>query len=406
MMWDLSGGSHTSTPSVAMPVPSLAVPHGEHRHSRHSSLPGPPSPGWSASGAHTPVPMLVPPSYVNSIVAGSYTYEPTPRGFLHPQRHHHAQASAPPRPHPRRHHNAQPAPLPVMHHHAPMPAVTPHFMYSKCTGRRRALCIGINYRGQPHELRGCINDAKHVFSFLVRRKGYKAEDIVVLTDDSPHARSQPTRQNIIDAMHWLVRDARPHDALFFHYSGHGGQTRDLDGDEVDGYDEVIYPVDYKRHGHIVDDVRFPLLPNFLVADWRAQEMHAIMVKTLAEGCRLTAVFDSCHSGTVLDLPYIYDSHGRLKGRQVSQRARARKATRADVISLSGCKDGQTSADTFAGGMAVGAASHAFIKAIEMHPNQSYQEILHNIRMILHPKFSQKPQLGSSHPIDTSLRFIM
>jgi hypothetical protein len=25
-------------------------------------------------------------------------------------------------------------------------------------------------------------------------------------------------------------------------SGHGGQTKDLDGDEADGYDEVIYPV--------------------------------------------------------------------------------------------------------------------------------------------------------------------
>ncbi|KAJ7466503.1 caspase domain-containing protein [Mycena latifolia] len=390
MMWDLSSGSYTSTPSVAMPVPSLAPPQRAH-HGRSSSVPGPPTPGWTASRANTPVPMQVPPSFVNSD-AGAYTYEPTPRGFLHPQRHHHQPPS--PRPHHHHHHAQQPPQpirLPVVHHHAPapMPVVAPHFMYSKCTGRRRALCIGINYRGQRHELRGCINDAKHVFNFLVRRKGYKAEDIVLLTDDSPHARAQPTRRNIIDAMHWLVRDARPHDALFFHYSGHGGQTRDLDGDEVDGYDEVIYPLDYKRAGHIVDD-----------------EMHDIMVKSLPTGCRLTAVFDSCHSGTILDLPYMYDSHGRLKGRHVSERARARKATSADVISLSGCKDGQTSADTFAGGVAVGAASHAFIKAHEMHPNQSYQELLHNVRMILHPKFTQKPQLGSSHPIDTSLRFIM
>ncbi|KAJ7794517.1 peptidase C14, caspase domain-containing protein, partial [Mycena olivaceomarginata] len=109
--------------------------------------------------------------------------------------------------------------------------------YSKCTGRRRALCIGINYHGQAHELHGCINDAKHVFSFLVRRAGYKAEDIVVLTDDCPHARGQPTQKNILDAMEWLVANARPHDMLFFHYSGHGGQTRDLEGDKVDGYDE-------------------------------------------------------------------------------------------------------------------------------------------------------------------------
>ena len=36
-------------------------------------------------------------------------------------------------------------------------------------------------------------------------------------------------------------------------SGHGGQTADLDGDEDDGYDEVIYPVDFRSAGHIVDD---------------------------------------------------------------------------------------------------------------------------------------------------------
>ncbi len=39
-------------------------------------------------------------------------------------------------------------------------------------------------------------------------------------------------------------------------SGHGGQIKDKDGDEVDGYDEVIFPVDYKTAGCIVDDVRF------------------------------------------------------------------------------------------------------------------------------------------------------
>lgn len=38
-------------------------------------------------------------------------------------------------------------------------------------------------------------------------------------------------------------------------SGHGGQAKDTDGDEDDGFDEVIYPLDYKQAGHIVDDER-------------------------------------------------------------------------------------------------------------------------------------------------------
>ena len=120
--------------------------------------------------------------------------------------------------------------------------------------------IGINYKGQPNELYGCINDAKNVVKFL-RRRGYKSEDIVLLTDDAMDARSRPTRANIIDAMHWLVKGAQPHDSLFFHCeycvriyiyyirllmtprcldSGHGGQVKDTNGDEVDGYDEGQY----------------------------------------------------------------------------------------------------------------------------------------------------------------------
>lgn len=74
-------------------------------------------------------------------------------------------------------------------------------------------------------------------------------------------------------------------------SGHGGQTKDLDGDEDDGFDEgqcnihqnpiaaympfvVIYPLDFETAGHIVDDL-----------------MHDIMVRPLPPGCRMTAIFD-------------------------------------------------------------------------------------------------------------------
>jgi len=64
---------------------------------------------------------------------------------------------------------------------------------------------------------------------------------VLLTDDQQNPMSIPTKANIFRAMTWLVRDARPNDSLFFHYSGHGGQTPDLDGDEDDGYDEGTLP---------------------------------------------------------------------------------------------------------------------------------------------------------------------
>jgi len=193
--------------------------------------------------------------------------------------------------------------------------------------------------------------------------------------------SQPTKQNLLRAMHWLVKDARPNDSLFFHYSGHGGQTKDLDGDENDGYDEVIYPVDFRQTGHITDD-----------------EMHRIMVLPLQAGVRLTAIFDSCHSGTALDLPYIYSTQGILKepnlareagqgllgaissytrgdlggvasnvlgfikkatvGDEAVAKSKATKTSPADVIMLSGSKDDQTSWVFDPGGCCVRACSWA------------------------------------------------
>lgn len=87
---------------------------------------------------------------------------------------------------------------------------------NKGTGKRKALLIGINYFGQQGQLRGCINDVHNVQKFLMERYNYRADDMVVLTDDSKNPRQIPTRANIIQAMQWLVRDARPNDALFFH----------------------------------------------------------------------------------------------------------------------------------------------------------------------------------------------
>ena len=86
-------------------------------------------------------------------------------------------------------------------------------------------------------------------------------------------------------------------------TGHGGQTEDLDGDEEDGSDEVIYPVDFKTAGHIVDD-----------------EIHHTVVKPLQAGVRLTAIFDSCHSGSVMDLPYIYSTKGVVKEPNLAKEA--------------------------------------------------------------------------------------
>lgn len=45
-------------------------------------------------------------------------------------------------------------------------------------------------------------------------------------------------------------------------------------------------------------------------------MHERLVKPLCGGCRLTCIFDSCHSGTALDLPFVYSTKGVLKDQNI------------------------------------------------------------------------------------------
>ncbi|KAG6820392.1 hypothetical protein H0H93_001162 [Arthromyces matolae] len=295
--------------------------------------------------------------------------------------------------------------------------------------------IGINYFGQnPGQLKGCINDVHNMVNFLTSHFNYRREDIVILTDDQQNPRSRPTRDNIIEAMQWLVRGAAPNDSLFFHYSGHGGQTKDLDGDEEDGNDEVIYPVDFKQNGHIVDDLLFEIMSTLPISSLPASltlPSHA----TLARFWTFPTLYGS-HEGKIKEpnlaaeagqgLLSAVSSYARgdmsgvlrsamglvkiVSGNQTKSNEYARKTrtSPADAISWSGCKDSQTSADTQEQGQATGAMSYAFIAALRNahagnNTQQSYQQLLVNIREILRAKYSQKPQLSSSHPMRRAAR---
>lgn len=59
---------------------------------------------------------------------------------------------------------------------------------------------------------------------------------------------------------------------------------DTVGDEPDGMNEMIVPVDHQYNGYIADDV-----------------INRRLIRPLPHGVRLHALVDSCHSGTSMDL---------------------------------------------------------------------------------------------------------
>lgn len=94
-----------------------------------------------------------------------------------------------------------------------------------------------------------------------------------------------------------MKDCRSGDSLVFYYSGHGLRQPDFEGDEIDGFDETICPVDFLKEGMIVDN-----------------DIYATIVQPLTEGVRLHAIVDACHSGTILDLEHVYERDKFYQGK--------------------------------------------------------------------------------------------
>eukprot|EP00928_Gymnodinium_smaydae_P074988 TRINITY_DN57_c0_g3_i6.p1 TRINITY_DN57_c0_g3~~TRINITY_DN57_c0_g3_i6.p1 ORF type:complete len:781 (-),score=162.57 TRINITY_DN57_c0_g3_i6:92-2434(-) len=259
-------------------------------------------------------------------------------------------------------------------------------------GRRRAVTVGINYLGQKCELAGCINDSDTFISLLTEDFGYAVEDIRQLRDD--HPQRMPTRRNITAALKWLVRGASPGDHLFFHYSGHGTQVKDTDGDEMDGRDEALVPCDYSQSGMLSDD-----------------ELRRILAVPLARGVRLTCILDCCHSGSAMDLPYKVhlDASGDCTVKKKAGSRMPAKKSEGEIVLLSGCMDSQTSADVgsdAAKKLAGGAMTSAFKAAIGRTPDKTTHKLLMDVRRWLKQNgFEQVPQLSTEQYMNLEEPFL-
>ena len=190
---------------------------------------------------------------------------------------------------------------------------------------KTALLIGINYFNTSHELNGCINDSNNIHKYLNTKLGYLDENITKLTDNPDTPKNlQPTKDNIINSLQNIINNIKEKKLteLFLFYSGHGSNIYDDSGDERDGMDEIIIPVDYNE-GHIIKDDKFNELIN-----------------TIPETCKVFALFDCWNSGIILDLKYL------LKTKTKNIVNKNINIKNPNIYLISGCKDNQTSADYF------------------------------------------------------------
>jgi len=218
------------------------------------------------------------------------------------------------------------------------------------TVKRKALLIGINYVNDSYaRLYGCINDAVQTKYFLQDAYGYSENDIVLMRDDGYDNSIKPTLQNILSQLSELVNHSSSCEEIWVHYSGHGTQINDNNGDEIDGKDEVIVPCDYRQSGVIRDDVLF-----------------AILSKTK---CKTYLVIDCCNSGSSIDLPYLFDvKDDKVTHKIVNQKAIDNKvfSEGQQIYMISGARDTQTAADgwNYESRVSMGACTQAIIETLK------------------------------------------
>ncbi len=163
----------------------------------------------------------------------------------------------------------------VFLNHTLLVALVPAFGATTNASVKRALLIGIGKYEVLPRLPGAKNDIKLVRQVLISRYGFSDDNVEVIQDEAA------TRAGVLTSLKKIVQEAGPNDVVYIHYSGHGSQVQDLNGDEPDDQlDETIVPQDGRTEG---------------VPDITDDELEAILsqLKT-SQG---VVVLDSCHSGT-------------------------------------------------------------------------------------------------------------
>jgi len=262
---------------------------------------------------------------------------------------------------------------------------------------KRAVLIGINrYQVPGADLRGCVNDVNNLQKALTQHYGFASKDVTVLTD------LKATKKAMQAAIQQLVAGGKKGDVLLLHYSGHGSNVPDDDGDEADEREEILCPTDL---------------------DWKDPFRDDWLRKTfdkLKTGVSLSVIMDCCHSGSNTReiqppdapvkeryLPSPWDLVAAESGRKLrgmvkgelrsSPRAKRKKSdvVHADICELliTGCRDTQTSADAFINGTYNGALTYYLVESIrEANGKLSYRELHKQTLAKLKGEYDQVPQL--------------
>ena len=153
--------------------------------------------------------------------------------------------------------------------------------------RKRAFMVGISHYDtaltgyQWNNING-VEDI-NLLSPILKKQGFY---LTTLLDE------QATYQNITNQLSTFTNQTKKGDIVYLHFSAHGQPVEDINGDEEDGWDEAIIPIDaYKNYKKGVYEGKKHLLDDQLNT-----YIKKLRTKIGPSGF-LYVVIDACHAGT-------------------------------------------------------------------------------------------------------------
>ncbi|KAG5726240.1 hypothetical protein E4T56_gene20519 [Termitomyces sp. T112] len=199
--------------------------------------------------------------------------------------------------------------------------------------RKRALLIAINYTNLPdrYRLRSPQQEVEELRDLLIEQDKYQLESITILTDKEGTPETHyPSKENILKYLRTFYDDQQPGDHYLFYFAGHSFQHETDDQKEEDRMDEFILPSvnadseTFRKLNEASEKGRSFCEITRQSNDFIDKEAGIIddvleeyLVKRLDCMSNLTAIFDTCHSNTLLDLPHyrcnrVYNWKSRLR----------------------------------------------------------------------------------------------
>lgn len=247
--------------------------------------------------------------------------------------------------------------------------------------RKRAFMVGISHYDtaltdyQWNNING-VEDIK-LLEPILKKQGF---NLLSVLD------KEATYNNITSQLSRFISNTQKGDVVYLHFSAHGQPVEDLNGDEEDGWDEAIVPIDaykyykkgtYEGEKHLIDD--------------QLNKYIKKLRQKIGSTGFLYVIIDACHAGTSsrandetvrgTKLGFSYNNKVFKPSRMKQANYKVEASTKiSNVLFIEACRPDQVNMEIKVDGKYYGPLSYNIAQALSAKPlSLNADEFLNNIK---------------------------